>query len=210
MYFRWRHIAIKAIYTAGSISGLYLFGAVIVFDYSSNACKFDEEYRDGHQVVLGPLPRWPLASPHYDGGFDGKEWPFRVYPLVCSAWRHSKGYATPSEWRSSPYHDRPFDRSVWISAAVDTKADNPRGKMAQDVVDLLLKKGMSSDEVIRLLGKPSREIGRKDVFRFTNQRRSYKLYLYFLGKWGEFHTEDNYLYVSFDRSGQMNECGVFE
>jgi hypothetical protein len=84
---------------------LYISGPVVVFDFSSTAVPFDEEYHNGKEVAIGPRPRaWvPFAAFEYDapGGFDyaPDRWPFVVWKPLCLAYLLAHGYERPSEWR---------------------------------------------------------------------------------------------------------------
>jgi hypothetical protein len=87
------------------IVGLYILLPLVIFDFSSVASPYDEEYFGRQQVAIGPMPRWwvPGASRHLDipGGFDYEPsgWIFVVWKPLCIAYDKAHGYALPSEWR---------------------------------------------------------------------------------------------------------------
>lgn len=82
---------------------LYLLSAFIVFDFTSPATPNDEEYYNGQLVAYGPKPRTIFCAPSRGGflyyDYDGNEWPFKVYPIVCRVWRYLNGYAKPYSLR---------------------------------------------------------------------------------------------------------------
>lgn len=69
-----------------------------------------------------------------------------------------------------PFDDRDFDRDVWMAHSQDWRPDNPRGQMAQDLRDRLLRERPSRSQVIELLGPP----------RYQRPDRI----SYYLGSWG--------------------------
>ena len=87
------------------IVGLYLLLPLVIFDFSSYAAPYDEEYFNDQKVAIGPKPWWwvPFAARHLDipGGFDYEEssWPFLVWRPLCVAFDRSHGYALPARWR---------------------------------------------------------------------------------------------------------------
>ncbi|MHB0998772.1 MAG: hypothetical protein ACYC27_05945 [Armatimonadota bacterium] len=54
---------------------------------------------------------------------------------------------------TSPFNDKQFSREVWIASA-DIIQNNPRINMADDIRRRIIKRGMSREEVVRILGKP--------------------------------------------------------
>ncbi len=67
----------------------------VVFDTTTPAYKFDEEYNGTRQVALGPRPRYAFCKPSYDIHYNGSEWPFRVFKPFCVLWRQIMDYAPP-------------------------------------------------------------------------------------------------------------------
>lgn len=47
-----------------------------------------------------------------------------------------------------------FDQKVWLENAGNETKNNPRAGMISELIDTVLKKGMSKDEVTALLGPP--------------------------------------------------------
>lgn len=61
-----------------------------------------------------------------------------------------------SPFDNNPFDDRVFNQSQWLSDATCSDGSNRRGHMAQDIIRRDLKKGMSGEEIVRLLGEPER------------------------------------------------------
>lgn len=84
---------------------VYILAPILVFDFSSPAVPFDEEYHDEKKVAIGPRPRtWiPGATHDFDvpGGFSyaPEGWPFVVWKPLCLAYLQTHGYEKPAEWR---------------------------------------------------------------------------------------------------------------
>lgn len=78
-----------------------VLGFLVIFDLTTPAYKFDEEYNGSRYVALGPRPRYSFCKPTYDIHYDGKEWPFRVFNPMCSLWRWLAGCAPPKEEEES-------------------------------------------------------------------------------------------------------------
>src|SRR4051794_14200880 len=99
--FKSRKIMLKVASIVGALAlFLYLLAAFIVFDMGKPAYAYDEETHNGREVALGPRPRtWACKPTHHDVGFDGHEWPFKVFRPICGIWRVTKGYETPAELR---------------------------------------------------------------------------------------------------------------
>ena len=72
-----------------------LLGFFVIFDLTTPAYKFDEEYNGSLRVAIGPRPRYFFCSPTYDIHYDGREWPFFVFKHMCFLWRKLAGYASP-------------------------------------------------------------------------------------------------------------------
>ena len=52
------------------------------------------------------------------------------------------------------YNSDRFDRDVWLSNSDMTDTDNPRARMAKDLLDSYLKPGIHRDSILTLFGKP--------------------------------------------------------
>jgi hypothetical protein len=81
----------------------YFGAALIVFDFTSPALSFDEEFFGNRRVAIGPVPRLIFCTPDYgtfQGSlYSGEEWPFRFFAPVCGWWRSAYGYAAPKAIR---------------------------------------------------------------------------------------------------------------
>ena len=93
-----RQIRVAAYGLAMAVA-FYLGSAIIIFDFGEAAYPHDEEYFGNKHVAFGPRPRASFCKPAYAGGFDGTEWPLRMYRPVCEVWRYAEGYAAPTGWR---------------------------------------------------------------------------------------------------------------
>ena len=88
-----------------AVVGLYVLLPLVIFDFSSRATPYDEEYFGNQKVVIGPRPRWwvPGAAHGLDipGGYDYDTggWTFVVWKPLCVAYDRANGYALPAEWR---------------------------------------------------------------------------------------------------------------
>lgn len=85
---------------------------------------------------------------------------------------------------NNPFNDQSFDRKVWMANAGNTGHDNPRGDMVTDLIRHHLRKGMTQDSVVRLLGEPdhgkSREVYRYNIgWGHTWKIDPYYLEIYF-------------------------------
>lgn len=76
---------------------IFLPGFLVVFDLTTPAYKFDEEYNGLCQVALGPRSRYFFCKPSYDIHYDGREWLFLVFKPMCSLSRCLAGYAPPKQ-----------------------------------------------------------------------------------------------------------------
>ena len=83
-----------------------VLGFLVIFDLTTPAYKFDEEYNGSRYVALGPRPRYSFCKPTCDIHYDGKEWPFRVFNPMCSLWRWLAGYASPKRTQGLARDDR--------------------------------------------------------------------------------------------------------
>jgi hypothetical protein len=80
---------------------VYIFGAIVTFDFSENAYPLDEQYYpNGRIVILGPKPRGALCRAALaDIHYVGDEWPFLLYYPICSLWKAREKHSDP---RPSP------------------------------------------------------------------------------------------------------------
>lgn len=99
-------------------------------------------------------------------------------------------------YRNSRYNDLRFDRKVWLSNA-GHKRDDPRGRMAQDVKDRILKAGVTRAQVADLLGQP-------------DERKTEALFEYDLGNWGGCPLCPDVLDFQFDKAGRLVTAEITE
>jgi hypothetical protein len=101
------------------------------------------------------------------------------------------GVMLAGPWRvrfdANPFNDRRFDRQTWLSGQ---GRRNPRGQMLQDVLDRRLRRGMTRESVIRLLGKPDIDPGDGSAYYLLGRLRAW---------------EEDILRLAFDRQGRLTE-----
>jgi hypothetical protein len=91
-------VALRVLWTVLSLPVIYLLSAAVVFDFTTTAWDFCQEYDEDRRLVAhGPYPSVRLCRPRsYDipGGasWSGTEWAFSVYRPVCVLWLKMKGY----------------------------------------------------------------------------------------------------------------------
>ena len=112
-------------------------------------------------------------------------------------------YGAIAAWRIYSYHfdDLGFDRTAWLKNTGNHDSKNPRGQMAQDLRDRVLRKGMTKEEVSRLLGKPDWWGGTpppKDVLEYN------------LGNWAWCPICPDVLDVHLDKTGRLTRVEITE
>jgi hypothetical protein len=70
---------------------LYILGFFVLFDTSKPAYIYDEEVRNGKNVVAGPLPRFE-NPPYHQYFYVGNEKIFILYKPFCRYWSVKNGY----------------------------------------------------------------------------------------------------------------------
>jgi len=100
----------------------------------------------------------------------------------------------------NPFNAEQFDQSQWMHAARDGAGESPRGPMAEDLRRRLLRKGMSKDEVRRLLGKSDNSeadeaAGHQDT--------------YYLGHWSSLSIDGDALLIHYDKRGKIVATEIF-
>lgn len=91
---------------------------------------------------------------------------------------------------SDPFAGRRFDRRVWL-ANPTCVLDNPRGRMANDLLERYLREGMSRARVVELLGPADGD--RKGID-------------YPVGVWSGFRLDCDFLHVEFDANGRLTRA----
>lgn len=80
--------------------GIYVLGAIVLFDWSEPAYVESEDNYNGKNVAFGPKPQNWACKPSWEGVcFSGSEWPLIIYRPIFGIWRKSNGYETPAAWR---------------------------------------------------------------------------------------------------------------
>ena len=90
----------------------------------------------------------------------------------------------------NPFDDRPFSETTWAAYHQSTDYDSPRGQMYADLKRHHLRRGMSRDEVLALLGEP-------------DLRESATHFSYSLGAWSGFRMDYDTLEVEFSKAGHL-------
>jgi hypothetical protein len=71
--------------------------------------------------------------------------------------------------------DRTFRSQTWKQANSDNNSDGPRCSMVEDLMKNHLRKGMSQDEVIEILGKPDFTLKRERTIGYGLGRCGYSI-----------------------------------
>jgi hypothetical protein len=90
----------------------------------------------------------------------------------------------------NPFNDQRFNQSLWAAYSGSTDPSNPRGQMYEDLTKQNLKKGMSKQDILALLGEP--DFSKEDtVFKYN------------LGAWSGFRIDYDSLDIEFDQDGKV-------
>ena len=100
-------------------------------------------------------------------------------------------------WVDSPFDDRPFERTAWLSS---TGINTQRGRMAEDLRRRFLRRGMARQEVTGLLGASNS----------SEHNRALGEDWYYLGHLGPLSIEGDYLVIRYDRAGRLVSTEVRE
>lgn len=102
-----------------------------------------------------------------------------------------------------PFQHKSFNKRDWEKCLPEQRA-----KMAEDVIQKHIKRGMTIDEIVTLLGKPNKIWGKKS---FLDQYRvkgniTYAYYIggYVLNKW----LDDTFIYIHFDDSSKVLQAEI--
>jgi|SRR6266511_3681094 hypothetical protein len=90
----------------------------------------------------------------------------------------------------NPFNDQRFNQSLWAAYSGSTDPSNPRGQMYEDLTTNNLKRGMSRQDVLTLLGEPD----------FSKEETVFK---YNLGAWSGFRIDYDSLDIEFDQDGKV-------
>jgi len=91
-----------------------------------------------------------------------------------------------------------FDKDVWLKNQ-NSKSDNPRFDMVDDLVKNYLERGMERKEIVQLLGLPTYDTA-EYVFEYSYQ----------IGSNSGFNIDPYFLVIEFDSKGQMIDSRVEE
>lgn len=95
-----------------------------------------------------------------------------------------------------PFDDRSFDEVAWKEHHGAAYADNPRGLMADSLVQRLSNGPMTRADVINLLGEPD--------FMSEAEKKRQDLLSYNLGMWSGLRTGYNSLDIILDAEGRVS------
>lgn len=90
----------------------------------------------------------------------------------------------------NPFNDQRFNQSLWAAYSGSTAPNNPRGQMYEDLTKKNLKKGMSKQDVLTLLGEP--DVSKEET-----------VFTYNLGAWSGFRIDYDSLDIEFDQDGKV-------
>jgi hypothetical protein len=101
----------------------------------------------------------------------------------------------------NPFRTDRFDRAKWMAAAPTTEQwREGRGPMAEDLRRHFLHRGMSGSDVRRLLGPPNSG---------GCQQKPGEDW-YYLGVWGDWSFDGDYLIIHYDRLGRVTSTEIYE
>jgi hypothetical protein len=108
----------------------------------------------------------------------------------------------------SPFDDKPFDAEVW--AASTGNRHSFRAPMAQDLIDRHLKRGMTREQVVQLIGEPDSRSGKDRLGAEYASRhpRLEECFTYHLGRVSGYGTGDDYLILAFESGGHLLEAVI--
>ena len=101
-----------------------------------------------------------------------------------------------------PFNDRQFSTRDWAVAEPEERA-----RVASDLTDRVLERGMSIDAIKNLLGPPDSTLT-GDIDAGGNKLHSNQTLSYYLGSWSGFGYDDAFLYLHVDRSGTLVKSQV--
>lgn len=115
--------------------------------------------------------------------------------IVVRLWPPTRGVS------ANPFATEPFDQSKWIRAKSGPEVKNPRGPMAEDLRRHYLQRGMSKKQVRQLLGPPSNS---------EYEEAKGNVDSYFLGHWGDWSIDGDYLIIRYHKSGRVASTEIYE
>ena len=95
---------------------------------------------------------------------------------------------------NDPFDDWWFDAKIWKSQHNKSTSDNPRGKMASDLKNRVIKPGMTKTQILQMLGPPD----------FSQNEATFT---YNLGSWSGFRMDGDVFDVDFNKSGRVKSVG---
>jgi hypothetical protein len=110
--------------------------------------------------------------------------------LVCVFLVAAMVYFSSSSDKDVPFNNMKFDEVTWKKMANSEDPDNKRGLMFQDVTENYLRKGLSKQDVLGLLGEPDNE-------------KTENKYSYNLGMWSGYRMDYDSLDIEFDYDGKF-------
>ena len=99
----------------------------------------------------------------------------------------------------NPFNDEPFSKEAWADAAAEQRA-----AMAEDLVTHHVSPGMSSKQVVSLLGEPGEIWVKGTGFRVKGERTL----VYYIGSWSTQGMDDAFVCVHLDDTGSVIEAEI--
>ena len=99
----------------------------------------------------------------------------------------------------SPFNDKPFSQRAWAGATAE-----PRAAMAEDLVSNHVSPGMSSKQIVSLLGAPGEIWVKGTAFRVKGERT----FVYYIGSWSMQGMDDAFVCVHLDETGSVIEAEI--
>ena len=98
---------------------------------------------------------------------------------------------------NNPFNDRRFSEKEWKEFHLSDEPNNPRGRMAYDIRDHVLKTGMKRQDVLAILGQPDLYEGQEYIS-------------YNLGMWSGFRMDYDSLDIHFDEHGGFTHVRILQ
>ena len=99
----------------------------------------------------------------------------------------------------SPFDDQSFSKQAWAGAIAEQRA-----VMAEDLVTNHVSPGMSSKQIVSLLGEPGEVWVKGSLFRVKGERT----FVYYIGSWSLQGMDDAFVCVHLDETGSVLEAEI--
>jgi hypothetical protein len=100
----------------------------------------------------------------------------------------------------SPFNDQTFSEQAWAGATAEQRA-----AMAEDLVTHHVPLGMSSKQILSLLGEPGETWVKGAGFRVKGE----KTFAYYIGSWSMQGMDDAFVCIHLDETGRVIEAEIY-